>query len=125
MKVVSMACNDTPSVASRRSTGDATGSCSAKARGCVLEREDPRARAAPQFMRLTATPRRATRATVCRWRRTAKSFAPTAIERSGHPVESIGYVSYHGTSTVLNDAVESRCVRQVFGAAADRLAARR
>src|SRR5947199_9789081 len=45
-----------------------------------------------------------------------------AIERSGHPMESIGYVSYHGTSTVLNDAVESRCVRQVFGAGADRLA---
>jgi 3-oxoacyl-[acyl-carrier-protein] synthase II len=44
-----------------------------------------------------------------------------AIERSGHPIESIGYVNYHGTSTVLNDAVESRCVRQVFGAAADRL----
>ena len=39
-----------------------------------------------------------------------------AIERSGRGRESIGYVSYHGTSTVLNDAVESRCVRQVFGA---------
>src|SRR5881397_287434 len=45
-----------------------------------------------------------------------------AIERSGHSRESIGYVSYHGTSTVLNDAVESRCVRQVFGGHADRLA---
>jgi 3-oxoacyl-[acyl-carrier-protein] synthase II len=46
----------------------------------------------------------------------------TAIERSGRPAEAIGYVSYHGTSTVLNDAVESRCVRQVFGGHADRLA---
>ena len=36
--------------------------------------------------------------------------------------EEIGYVSYHGTSTVLNDAVESRCVREVFGAHAERLA---
>ena len=34
-----------------------------------------------------------------------------AIERSGRPLEEIGYVNYHGTSTVLNDAVESRCVR--------------
>jgi 3-oxoacyl-[acyl-carrier-protein] synthase II len=45
-----------------------------------------------------------------------------AIERSGRARESIGYVNYHGTSTSLNDAIESRCVRQVFGAHADRLA---
>jgi 3-oxoacyl-[acyl-carrier-protein] synthase II len=45
-----------------------------------------------------------------------------AIERSGRPAEEIGYVNYHGTSTVLNDAVESRCVRQVFGGHAERLA---
>src|SRR5688500_8052639 len=45
-----------------------------------------------------------------------------AIARSNRRVEEIDYVSYHGTSTVLNDAVESRCVRQVFGAHAERLA---
>jgi 3-oxoacyl-[acyl-carrier-protein] synthase II len=45
-----------------------------------------------------------------------------AIERSGRSASDIGYVSYHGTSTQLNDAVESRCVRQVFGDHADRLA---
>jgi 3-oxoacyl-[acyl-carrier-protein] synthase II len=44
-----------------------------------------------------------------------------AIERSGHAREAIGYVNYHGTSTILNDAVEVRCVRQVFGRHADRL----
>jgi 3-oxoacyl-[acyl-carrier-protein] synthase II len=44
-----------------------------------------------------------------------------AIERSGRAVEEIGYVNYHGTSTVLNDAVESRCVRRLFGAIADRV----
>jgi 3-oxoacyl-[acyl-carrier-protein] synthase II len=46
----------------------------------------------------------------------------TAIERSGRGREAIGYVSYHGTSTLINDAVESRCVRRVFGPCADRLA---
>src|SRR5438093_1438536 len=44
-----------------------------------------------------------------------------ALDRSGRRREDIGYVNYHGTSTILNDAVESRCVRQVFGARADRL----
>jgi 3-oxoacyl-[acyl-carrier-protein] synthase II len=45
-----------------------------------------------------------------------------AIERSGRPREDVGYVSYHGTSTLLNDAVESKCVRQVFGDHAERVA---
>jgi 3-oxoacyl-[acyl-carrier-protein] synthase II len=45
-----------------------------------------------------------------------------AIERSGHAIEKIGYVNFHGTSTILNDAVESRCVRQVFQSHADRMA---
>jgi 3-oxoacyl-[acyl-carrier-protein] synthase II len=45
-----------------------------------------------------------------------------AIERGGRRPDQIGYVNFHGTSTVLNDAVESRCVRQLFGGHADRLA---
>ncbi len=45
-----------------------------------------------------------------------------ALERSGRAREEIGYVNFHGTSTVLNDAVESRCVRQFLGAHADRVA---
>ena len=44
-----------------------------------------------------------------------------AIERSGRPIEEIGYVNFHGTSTVLNDAVESRCVRRVLRTRADRV----
>ena len=38
-----------------------------------------------------------------------------AIERSGRGPGDIGYVNYHGTSTQLNDAVEARCVRKLFG----------
>jgi 3-oxoacyl-[acyl-carrier-protein] synthase II len=44
-----------------------------------------------------------------------------AIARSGRALDEIGYVNYHGTSTVLNDAVESKCVRELFGARADRV----
>src|SRR5438067_265941 len=46
----------------------------------------------------------------------------TAIERSGHAPEAIGYVNFHGTSTMLNDAVESRCVRRLLGRHAESLA---
>jgi 3-oxoacyl-[acyl-carrier-protein] synthase II len=42
-----------------------------------------------------------------------------AIDRSGRSIDDIGYVNYHGTSTVLNDAVESRCVRRLLGDRAD------
>ena len=46
-----------------------------------------------------------------------------AVTRSGRPLEEIGYVNYHGTSTQLNDAVEARCVRRFFGnERADRVA---
>jgi 3-oxoacyl-[acyl-carrier-protein] synthase II len=44
-----------------------------------------------------------------------------ALAKAGRTVEQIGYVNYHGTSTQLNDAIESRCVRRVFGDLADRV----
>jgi len=45
-----------------------------------------------------------------------------AVERSGRALDEIAYVNFHGTSTVLNDAVEARCVRALFGPRADRIA---
>jgi 3-oxoacyl-[acyl-carrier-protein] synthase II len=44
-----------------------------------------------------------------------------AIARSGRSVDEIGYVNYHGTATVLNDAVEARSVRALFGRRAARV----
>jgi 3-oxoacyl-[acyl-carrier-protein] synthase II len=44
-----------------------------------------------------------------------------AIERSGRPLDEIGYVNYHGTSTQLNDAIEVACVKRLFGPRAARL----
>jgi 3-oxoacyl-[acyl-carrier-protein] synthase II len=44
-----------------------------------------------------------------------------ALAKSGRAREEIGYVNYHGTSTQLNDAIESRSVRRVFGDLADRV----
>ena len=44
----------------------------------------------------------------------------TALAKAQRRPEEIGYINYHGTSTQLNDAIESRCVRRVFGRHADR-----
>ncbi len=44
-----------------------------------------------------------------------------ALAEAGLPPEAIGYLAYHGTSTRLNDRVETRAVRLAFGEAADRL----
>jgi 3-oxoacyl-[acyl-carrier-protein] synthase II len=38
-----------------------------------------------------------------------------AVAKSGRAREEIGYINYHGTSTQLNDAIESRCTRAAFG----------
>jgi 3-oxoacyl-[acyl-carrier-protein] synthase II len=43
----------------------------------------------------------------------------TALRKAHRRPEEIGYINYHGTSTQLNDAIESRCVRRAFGAHAD------
>jgi 3-oxoacyl-[acyl-carrier-protein] synthase II len=42
-----------------------------------------------------------------------------AVDRSRAAIEEIDYVNFHGTSTLLNDAVEARCVRQFLGSRAD------
>jgi 3-oxoacyl-[acyl-carrier-protein] synthase II len=126
MHVVSTAYNDTPGEASR--PFDRTRDGFVLGEGAwmvVLEREDrARARGATIY------------ATIDGYGSTCDAYhrvqmAPDgeeivraiqlAIERSGRPIEEIGYVNYHGTSTVLNDAVEARCVRQVFGNRADDL----
>jgi 3-oxoacyl-[acyl-carrier-protein] synthase II len=44
-----------------------------------------------------------------------------AIAKSGRSREEIGYINYHGTSTQLNDAIESRCTRIAFGELAERI----
>ncbi|MEP7132544.1 MAG: beta-ketoacyl-[acyl-carrier-protein] synthase family protein, partial [Acidobacteriota bacterium] len=44
-----------------------------------------------------------------------------ALREAGLPPEAVGYLAYHGTSTQLNDRVETRAVRLAFGDAAAKL----
>ncbi len=46
-----------------------------------------------------------------------------AVEDAGIPVERIDYVNLHGTSTVLNDRIETRAFHRVFGANGSRVPA--
>jgi 3-oxoacyl-[acyl-carrier-protein] synthase II len=44
-----------------------------------------------------------------------------ALGEAGLPADAIEYVAYHGTSTELNDRVETRATRLAFGSSAERL----
>jgi 3-oxoacyl-[acyl-carrier-protein] synthase II len=127
MKVVSMAYNDRPAEASRPFDKGRDGFVLGEgAWMIVLEREDrARARGAKMYASIDGYG-----STCDAYHRV--QMAPdgteivraitTAIDRSGRRLEEIGYISYHGTSTLINDVVESRCVRQVFGKGAERVA---
>jgi 3-oxoacyl-[acyl-carrier-protein] synthase II len=127
MKAVSIAYNDRPSEASRPFDKGRDGFVLGEgAWMLVLEREDrARARGAKIYASIDGY------ASTCDAYHRVQ-MAPDgeeiiramalAIERSGRAHDEIGYVNFHGTSTQMNDAVEARCVRQLFGAHADRLA---
>ena len=126
MRAVSTAYNDRPGEASRPFDRDRDGFVLGEgAWMCVLERADrARARGAKIY------------ATIDGYGSTCDAYhrvqmdpdgdeivraMQLALERSGRPIEEIGYVNYHGTSTQLNDAVEARCVRRFFDTRADRV----
>ena len=44
-----------------------------------------------------------------------------ALEQSGRPFEEVNYINAHGTSTPLNDKMESKAIRGLFGDHADKM----
>jgi nodulation protein E len=46
----------------------------------------------------------------------------SALRDAQLPAEAVGYINAHGTGTPINDAVETRAIRQVFGVHVERLA---
>src|SRR6185503_5261712 len=126
MKVVSTEYNDRPAQASRPFDKGRDGFVLGEgAWMLVLERED-RARARGAFVYASIDGYASTcdayhRVQMAPDGKEIVRAMTLAIERSGRRPEEVGYVSYHGTSTLLNDTVESRSVRQVFGDHAERV----
>jgi 3-oxoacyl-[acyl-carrier-protein] synthase II len=44
-----------------------------------------------------------------------------ALDEAGVPAQAIDYIQYHGTSTELNDRIETRAVKLAFGDHSNRL----
>ena len=127
MRVVSTAYNDQPATASRPFDRGRDGFVLGEGAWMLtLEREDrARARGARIYATIDGY------ASTCdAFHRVQMAPAGTeivramseAIRKAGRAPEEIGYINLHGTSTLRNDAIESRCVRELFGAQADRLA---
>jgi 3-oxoacyl-[acyl-carrier-protein] synthase II len=126
MRAVSTGYNDRPSQASRPFDRGRDGFVLGEGAWMfVLEREDRAfARGATRYARVES------------YAATCDAYHRVQMDPDGHEIvrcietalakahrrrEEIGYINYHGTSTQLNDAVESRCVRRVFGCHADRV----
>ena len=127
MRIVSNTHNDDPSGASRPFTGNRDGFVLGEGAWMfVMEREETAlARGAHIY------------AEVAGYGSTCDAYHRVRMDESGEePARAmmlamkearidpaqIGYINYHGTSTDLNDRIETRAVKQAFGAHAERLA---
>ena len=125
MRAVSTRYNDRPAAASRPFDRDRDGFVLGEGAWMfVLEREDRAQRARRHLLRARRRLRLDVRCLPPRAdgsgrRRDRPLHRDRRSSKSGRHPEEIGYVNYHGTSTQLNDAIESRCVRRVFGSHAD------
>jgi 3-oxoacyl-[acyl-carrier-protein] synthase II len=124
MRAVSTSYNDRPSRASRPFDRGRDGFVLGEGSWMfVLEREDrAAARGATRYARIesyAATCDAYHRVQMDPDGREIVRCIETALDKAHRRREEIGYINYHGTSTQLNDAVESRCVRRVFGGHAD------
>ncbi len=127
MRIVSSSRNDAPATASRPFSADRDGFVLSEGSWMfVMEREESaRARGARIYGEVAGY------GSTCdahhRVRLDESGEEPArameiAVARAEMAPRDIGYLNYHGTSTELNDRVETRAVRRAFGRHAERLA---
>ena len=121
MKIMSTAWNDEPERASRPFSKDRDGFVIAEGSWMmVLEERETRGRARRPDLRRGRRLRRdrARRSTACGSTRTARSRRARCGSRwrtRGLDPDDVDYLNLHGTSTQLNDRIETRAVKMVFG----------
>jgi len=126
MRIVSTSRNDSPETASRPFSKDRDGFVLGEGAWMfVMEREESaRARGAHIYAEVAGY------GSTCdayhRVRLDENGEEPAramtlAMQEAGVAPESVGYLNYHGTSTELNDRVETRAVKLAFGKYASRL----
>ncbi|HVG22894.1 MAG TPA: beta-ketoacyl-[acyl-carrier-protein] synthase family protein [Thermoanaerobaculia bacterium] len=127
MRIVTNSWNGDPSGGSRPFTGNRDGFVLGEGSWMfVMERlSSARARGAPVYAEVAGY------ASTCdayhRVRMDESGEEPAramqlAMKDAGVDPSEVGYVNYHGTSTDLNDRIETRAVKRAFGAHATRLA---
>jgi len=126
MRIVSTSRNDSPETASRPFSKDRDGFVLGEGAWMfVMEREESaRARGAHIYAEVAGY------GSTCdayhRVRLDENGEEPAramtlAMQEAGVAPESVGYLNYHGTSTELNDRIETRAVKLAFGKHASRL----
>jgi 3-oxoacyl-[acyl-carrier-protein] synthase II len=126
MRIMSQSWNDQPERASRPFSRDRSGFVIAEGAWFFVleEREKALARGAPILGEIagygsTCEAYHRVRLEEC-GEEPARAIS-LALEQAGVPAEAVGYLSYHGTGTELNDRIETRAVKLAFGKHAYRL----
>lgn len=127
MRIVSSSYNDSPEVASRPFTKNRDGFVLGEGSWMFVMERESTARARGAHVYAVVSGYGSTCDAYHRVRMDDSGEEPAramqlALKEAGVAPEQIGYLNYHGTSTELNDRIETRAVKLAFGKHANRLA---
>jgi 3-oxoacyl-[acyl-carrier-protein] synthase II len=127
MRIVSSAYNDSPEIASRPFTKNRDGFVLGEGAWMFVMERESTARARGAHIYAVVSGYGSTCDAYHRVRMDDSGEEPAramqlALKEARVAPEQIGYLNYHGTSTELNDRIETRAVKKAFGKHASRLA---